>query len=251
MVEEQRDIVRENVGCTGVTRPAFTASWCNSQGGEVVGLHRRSKKGVVNMILCVTRLLVWCALYVMGIWQQYLKWIPRLLCSLSKLMVRRQNPSMGQSHPEEPKWGTKRHKGWPTFLHTRCPIKGTRHPQASYLSLDYEVSFTPLCGLVSSHLGFLHGIPGKEAWNHLVRIWLREHYPLSDPMERHVPWLARTPERWNKLHSDPDSTFWCLVSDRSLAHKLGDHAFYKVVVQPLQVSETPEDGVGVNSTPQF
>jgi hypothetical protein len=45
----------------------------------------------------------------------------------------------------------------------RCPIEGTRHPQALYLSLDQEVSFMPLCGLAYSRLGFLHGLPGKEA----------------------------------------------------------------------------------------
>jgi hypothetical protein len=29
--------------------------------------------------------------------------------------------------------------------HIRGPIEGTRHPQASYLSPDWEVSFMPLC----------------------------------------------------------------------------------------------------------
>jgi hypothetical protein len=50
------------------------------------------------------------------------------------------------------------------------PNRGTRHPQASYLSLDWEVSFTPLCGLSSSHRGFLRGLLRKEARNDLVQI---------------------------------------------------------------------------------
>jgi hypothetical protein len=50
-----------------------------------------------------------------------------------------------------------------TSSHIRSPIEGIRRPQASYLSLDWEISFTPLCGLVSSRPGFLRGLPGEEA----------------------------------------------------------------------------------------
>jgi hypothetical protein len=43
------------------------------------------------------------------------------------------------------------------------PIEGTQCSQALYLSLDREISFTTLCGLASSHPGFLRGLPGEEA----------------------------------------------------------------------------------------
>jgi hypothetical protein len=97
-----------------------------------------------------------------------------LLWGLPKLGVWRRNPSTGQSRPEQSERGMKRYKGWTTFWHTRCPIKGTRHPQASYLSPNREVLFTPLCGLASSHLGFLCRLPGKEVRNHLAWIWSGE-----------------------------------------------------------------------------
>jgi hypothetical protein len=54
------------------------------------------------MILCVFRLLIRHALYVTIIWQPYLKWAPRLPWGLSKIRVRRRNPSVGQSHLEQP-----------------------------------------------------------------------------------------------------------------------------------------------------
>jgi hypothetical protein len=63
----------------------------------------------------------------------------------------------------KPVYGSEPHRGWPTFCRTWRPIEGTQLPQASYLSLDWEVSFTSLCGLASSHPGFLRGLPGKEA----------------------------------------------------------------------------------------
>jgi hypothetical protein len=90
-----------------------------------------------------------------GIQQLSLKWVPWLPWGLPKLRAGRQNPSMGQSCAEQLEWGTKRHKGWPIFWRTRCPIEGTRHPQALYLSLDQEVSFTSL------HVG----------WHRAIRIF--------------------------------------------------------------------------------
>jgi hypothetical protein len=50
-----------------------------------------------------------------------------------------------------------------TSSHIRSPIEGTQCSQASYLSLDQEISFTPLCGLASNRSGFLRGLPGEEA----------------------------------------------------------------------------------------
>jgi hypothetical protein len=58
---------------------------------------------------------------------------PMIAVGLPKLRVLRQTER-----------GTKQHKGWPAAGTTRDPIEGTRHPQALYLSLDQEVSFTPL-----------------------------------------------------------------------------------------------------------
>jgi hypothetical protein len=63
----------------------------------------------------------------------------------------------GQPRPEQIKWGTKRHKGWPAAGTTWNPIEGTRHPQALYQSPDHEVSLTPTppppSGLAPSRLG--------------------------------------------------------------------------------------------------
>jgi hypothetical protein len=50
-----------------------------------------------------------------------------------------------------------------TSWHIQRPIEGTWYSQASYLSLDWKISFTPLCGLASSSPGFLRGLPGEEA----------------------------------------------------------------------------------------
>jgi hypothetical protein len=43
------------------------------------------------------------------------------------------------------------------------PIEETRRSQALYMRLDLDISFTPLCGLASSRLGFLRGLPREEA----------------------------------------------------------------------------------------
>jgi hypothetical protein len=50
-----------------------------------------------------------------------------------------------------------------TSWHIWSPIEGIRCPQASYLSLDQEIPFMPLCGLASSRLGFLRGLHREEA----------------------------------------------------------------------------------------
>jgi hypothetical protein len=84
-------------------------------------------------------------------------------------------------------------------LHTRDPIEGTRHPQALYLCLGWEVSFMPLH--VRWHIAiriFSMGItrerrlkppgpnlPGEGGGN----------LPLSGPMERYLPLLAITHAR--------------------------------------------------------
>jgi hypothetical protein len=47
--------------------------------------------------------------------------------------------------------------------HIWSPIEGTRRSEVSYLSPNWKISFTPICGLTSSRLGFLHGLSGEEA----------------------------------------------------------------------------------------
>jgi hypothetical protein len=50
-----------------------------------------------------------------------------------------------------------------TSWHIWSPIEGTRFLQASYLSLDREVSFMALYGLASSRPGFFcTDYPGKK-----------------------------------------------------------------------------------------
>jgi hypothetical protein len=93
----------------------------------------------------------------MGIWSTVPEMGPTIAMGSAKAHGSKAKPIGGSER------GTKRHKGWPTFWHTRGPIEGTRRPQASYLSLDQDVSFMPLCGLAYSRPGFLHGLPRKEA----------------------------------------------------------------------------------------
>jgi hypothetical protein len=64
----------------------------------------------------------------------------------------------GQSHPEHLDHETKRHKGWPAAGTFWGPIEGTQHPEALYLSPDWEVSFMPLC--VGWHLAVWVFPPG-------------------------------------------------------------------------------------------
>jgi hypothetical protein len=81
---------------------------------------------------------------------------------LPMLRVQRRNLPDGSEPPRATRARDKATHGVATSWHIQGPIEGIRCPQASYLSLDREVSFTPLCGLASSRLGFLHGLPRKE-----------------------------------------------------------------------------------------
>jgi hypothetical protein len=68
----------------------------------------------------------------------------------------------GQSRLEQPERGTKRHKGWPidgaSGEHRGDPAS------ANFISESRPRGFlhAPLCGLASSRLGFLLGLPGKD-----------------------------------------------------------------------------------------
>jgi hypothetical protein len=108
------DIVRDDVGYVRVTMPALWPRGVTteevSQLGSVGAVKRRSKNDFMHHLTP----------HVMDpihhrIQQPYSKWVPQLLWGLSKLRVRRQNRSTGQSCLEQLKRGTKRHNGWPTF----------------------------------------------------------------------------------------------------------------------------------------
>jgi hypothetical protein len=86
-----------------------------------------------------------------------------VIMGLPMLRVQRQNPPDGSEPPRANRMRDEVTQGVATSWHIRSPIEGTRHPQASYLSLDQEVSFTPLYGLASSCPSFLCGLPWKEA----------------------------------------------------------------------------------------
>jgi hypothetical protein len=86
-----------------------------------------------------------------------------IIVGLPTLKVRRQNPPNGSEPPKANKARNEVTQGMATSWHFRSPIEGTQRPQASYLSLDREVSFTPDCGLASCCPGFLRGLPEKEA----------------------------------------------------------------------------------------
>jgi hypothetical protein len=72
----------------------------------------------------------------------------------------------------------------------------THHPQASFLSPDREVSFTP--HHVARHRAvrvFPPGITRERCVKPPGLDLTGGHWPLSGPMEGHLPWLALTRER--------------------------------------------------------
>jgi hypothetical protein len=72
-------------------------------------------------------------------------------------------PINGLEPPRATRAGDEARQRVATSWHIRSSIEGTQLCQASYLSLDREISFTPLCLLASSRSGFLLGLPGEEA----------------------------------------------------------------------------------------
>jgi hypothetical protein len=79
------------------------------------------------------------------------------------LRVHRQNPLDGSEPPRATRVRDEATQGVATTWNLWSPIEETWYPQASYLSLDREVSFTPIFRMASSCLGFLCGLPTKEA----------------------------------------------------------------------------------------
>jgi hypothetical protein len=66
-----------------------------------------------------------------------------IIMGLPTLRVRRQNPPDGSRLPRASIARDEATQGVSTSWHIWSPIEGTQCPQASYLSLDREVSFTP------------------------------------------------------------------------------------------------------------
>jgi hypothetical protein len=62
---------------------------------------------------------------------------------LPMLKVRRQNPPHGSEPPRSTRAKDEATQGVATNRHIQSPIMGTQHLQASYMSLDREVSLTP------------------------------------------------------------------------------------------------------------
>jgi hypothetical protein len=63
---------------------------------------------------------------------------------MPKLKAQMRNLPIGLEPPRATRVRDEVTQGVASSWCTQSPIEGTRHPQASYLSLDREVSFTPL-----------------------------------------------------------------------------------------------------------
>jgi hypothetical protein len=122
-VEERWEVAREDVGCAGATMPALEPHGVTTEEAKRLGSISVVQRHSKNDLTCHQTPHFMCPLHY-GIQQPYLKWVPRLSWGLPKLRVQRQNKVVSSSC-------------------TRCPIEGHWHPQASYLSLDQEVSFMP------------------------------------------------------------------------------------------------------------
>jgi hypothetical protein len=73
---------------------------------------------------------------------------------LPMLRVRRQNLPVGLEPPIATRVRDEATKRVANSWCIRSPIEGTRHPQASYLSRDQEVCFTPSVRAGTKPLGF-------------------------------------------------------------------------------------------------
>jgi hypothetical protein len=110
------------------------------------------------MSLCVIWLLVRCALYIVG-YANHIQNGSHDCCGVCQSsMFEGETCQSGQSCLEQPERGMKRlASNWLI----RSPIEGTQHPQASYLSSDQEVSFTPL----------------RVGWRRVIRVFPTRDYP--------------------------------------------------------------------------
>jgi hypothetical protein len=86
-----------------------------------------------------------------------------IIVGLPTLRVRRQNPPDGSQPPRASIARDEATQGVSTSWHIWSPIEGTWCPQASYLSLDREVSFTPpSMGWQRATWVFYADYPGKK-----------------------------------------------------------------------------------------
>jgi hypothetical protein len=67
-----------------------------------------------------------------------------IVVDLPMLKVQRQNPPVGSKPLRATRARDEATQGVASNWRIRSPIEGTRHPPASYLSTDREVSFRPL-----------------------------------------------------------------------------------------------------------
>jgi hypothetical protein len=67
-----------------------------------------------------------------------------IVVGLSMLRVQRLNPPVESEPPSAPRARDEATQEVASSWRIQSPIEGTRHPQASYLSPDREVSFMPL-----------------------------------------------------------------------------------------------------------
>jgi hypothetical protein len=136
---------------------------------------------------------------------------PTIGVGLQQLGVRRHNPPVGSKPSRVYRERDEATQGMTSSWHIWGPNKGTRNPQALYLSSDREVSFMP--HRVGCHLAncvFLLGITWES----------RAKLPSQDlPREGIIPYLVlwRGTCPWCLLpaHYDPGSTqiltlaLWC------------------------------------------
>jgi hypothetical protein len=78
-----------------------------------------------------------------------------IVMGLPMVRVRRQNPPVGLEPPRAIRARDEVTQRVDRSWHIQSPIEGTQHSQASYLSLNWEVSFTPL------HVG----------WHRVIRVF--------------------------------------------------------------------------------
>jgi hypothetical protein len=149
--------MQEDVGCVGATA-YFIVSWCNNQRGKAAGLHRRGKNIFMHHSTPRTMRPMRH-----GIRQPYLKRVPRLPWGLPNLRVRTKNPSIRSEPPRATRARNEATQRVANSWLTWCPIEGTRYPQASYLSPDRKVFFTPFVWARIELFGFSTRLPGKDA----------------------------------------------------------------------------------------
>jgi hypothetical protein len=89
-------------------------------------------------------LLTYHTLYPVGYDHHISKMGHTIVVGLSIIRVRRHNPPFGLELPRVTRVRDEATQGMASGWHIRSPAEGTWHPQASYLSPEWEVFFMPL-----------------------------------------------------------------------------------------------------------